>query len=114
MLTLSNEIYYRLSGIGECEKISSLLNVAFGEFKTLYNDKSFRATTPTPNVLRKRFNEGPVWVADYNNKIIGTITGKIVGKGLYLRSMAVNPRFQGKQIGFTLLKKQRRMPWSII
>jgi ribosomal protein S18 acetylase RimI-like enzyme len=48
-------------------------------------------------------HEGPVWVAQENQTIVGTMSAVLTGERLYIRGMAVDPAARGKRIGRKLL-----------
>lgn len=87
----------------DAESIASLLQAAFLEFEPLYTPEGFRATTPTADEIRPRFAEGPIWVAEQDEAILGTVSVVLKGEGLYIRSMAVAPQAQGRGFAALLL-----------
>lgn len=58
----------------DCARIASVLYDSFVEYESLYTAEAFAATTPTPDQIRARLNEGPVWVAVQNMSIVGTVS----------------------------------------
>jgi ribosomal protein S18 acetylase RimI-like enzyme len=55
---------------------------------------------PEEHILRKG---GFIWMARYNNEIVGTVALKLVEDGIYeFSKMAVDERFRGKGIGNAL------------
>lgn len=84
--------------------ISSLLLSAFLEFEHLYTPGGFRATTPAGAEIEPRFAEGPIWVAELDGVIVGTVSVVLRGEGLYIRSMAVHPGVRGKGVAARLLE----------
>jgi N-acetylglutamate synthase-like GNAT family acetyltransferase len=97
-------IEYRLAQKVDIERISQLLQKAFEPYKSFYTPAAFKATTLSGFEIEKRFDDGPVWVAFYNKEIIGTLSGLLDGEKILLRSMAVDPVFQGQKVGLNLLK----------
>jgi putative acetyltransferase len=83
--------------------IASVLYNSFIEYEALYTTEAFAATTPTPDQIRGRMNEGPVWVALKNDAVAGTVSAVAKGEGLYIRGMAVDPAARGSGIGRELL-----------
>ena len=53
--------------------------------------------------IATRFVEGPIWVAERNGLVIGTVSVSTEPEGLYIRSMAVHPDAQGGGVGHKLL-----------
>ncbi len=98
------DIEYRLARPDESEAISELLLESFGLFEAEYTPGAFEYTTPGTDVVRGRFEEGPVWVAMDGNTMIGTVSGLPEEDRFYVRSMAVRPDAQGRGIGRRLLE----------
>lgn len=49
-------------------------------------------------------NEGPMWIALYNEAIVGTVAAAPKGEALHVRGMGIVPNARGKRIGELLLK----------
>ena len=75
--------------------IASVLLESFAEYRSLYTDEGFAATTPTLEQIPGRMNEGHVWVASHDETIVGTVSVVVKGQTLYLRGMAVSPSARG-------------------
>lgn len=88
----------------EAGAISELLAEAFAPVEPHYTREAFEHTTPPTDVIRARFEEGPLWVATKDSEIIGTVSGLAEPDRFYIRSMAVKPAVQGSGIGSLLLK----------
>jgi flavin reductase (DIM6/NTAB) family NADH-FMN oxidoreductase RutF/GNAT superfamily N-acetyltransferase len=101
--SLMTLIQIRLANAGEAQSISSVLLQAFIEFEPLYTPEAFAATTPTTDEIQNRWDEGPVWVALYNETIVGTVAAVPKNECLYIRSMGVSPDARGHGIGEFLL-----------
>lgn len=93
----------RRASVADAESVASVLEAAFREFEPLYTRDAFRATTPAAEQVRRRLDEGPVWVAEQHGMIVGTVSAIAAGDGLYVRSMAVHPVARGKGVGTHLL-----------
>ena len=93
----------RLAEEHDAEAISATLQAAFAEFETLYTPAAFSATTPTTDQIAERFAEGPIWIAELADTILGTVATVPQGTELYIRSMAVRPEARGSGIGARLL-----------
>lgn len=90
----------------DAEAIAAILCESFAEYRPLYTPAGYAATTPAGPQVRKRIEEGPVWVALCNGKIVGTVSVLDKGdQGLYVRGMAVLPDTRGKGIGRRLLEQ---------
>ena len=95
----------RLASIDHATAIASVLRGAFAEYERLYTPEAFAATTPTPEQLRDRWNEGPVWIAVQANCIVGTIAAVPKGPALYVRSMGLLPQARGQGLGVLFLER---------
>ena len=58
---------------------------------------------PTTDRIAERFAEGPIWIAELTDIIVGTVATVPQGSELYIRSMAVRPGARGSGIGARLL-----------
>lgn len=94
--------------IDDVPAIARLLFDAFVEFRPLYTEGGFAATTPDAEALRRRFAEGPVWIARDGATIVGTVAAAKRGDALYIRSMAVAPPARGRRISRALLAEVER------
>ena len=97
-------IQIRLAKTSEAESVASVLYQAFEEYKSLYTSEAFSATTPTAEKLRNRWDEGPIWVAEQDQNIVGTVSAVPRDQSLYIRSMALLPAVRGQGIGGLLLQ----------
>lgn len=80
------------------------MRAAFAAFEGQYTAPAFAATTPTPEQITGRFPEGPIWLAERDGQVLGTVS-VVPGPGeLYIRSMAVHPAARGQGIGARLLR----------
>jgi ribosomal protein S18 acetylase RimI-like enzyme len=93
----------RLAQPDDAEAIAATLRLAFAEFASLYTRAAFSATTPSVDEIAERFTEGPIWVAELANTVVGTISAVSHGSELYIRSMAVRPDARGSGVGRQLL-----------
>jgi len=100
----NSNVKIRLAVPNDARAISSILTEAFAEYESLYTKKAFAATTPTREVIKSRFNEGWMWVAVLEEKIVGTVSAVSQNKDLYIRSMAILPVARGNKIGEQLLE----------
>jgi len=100
-----DSVQLRMAQIEDSTAIADLLREAFEEFRFGYTDEAFREVTPPVEVIEKRFDEGPIWVAQSFGRIIGTVSTLPEPEWLYIRSMAVSPGIQGLGIGKRLLSE---------
>ena len=87
----------------DSEAISRVLLEAFITVREHYTDDAFEMVTPKADEVEGRFDEGPMWVAEIDGEIVGTVSLTTEPEGFYVRSMAVAPAAQGKGIGRMLL-----------
>lgn len=83
--------------------IAAILYDSFREFRSLYTDGGFAATTLDANGVRARMDEGPVWLATRGNLAIGTVAAMLEHESLYVRGMAVLPTARGTGVGAALI-----------
>lgn len=98
------EIEIKLAGPNDSQAISDLILEAFSPFESEYTAGAFEYTTPKADAIRPRFDEGPIWIAVENGKMVGTVSGLPELERFYIRSMAVMPMAQGKGVGQRLLE----------
>jgi GNAT superfamily N-acetyltransferase len=97
-------IQVRLAVTDDLLSIASLLHDSFVEYRALYTDEGFAATTPSREQLLQRLNEGPIWIAEKDDALLGTVSAVARGDDLYIRGMAVLPAARGLGLGALLLK----------
>ena len=99
----ASELKIRLAGADDSETIADLIYTAFAPFKSQYTSGAFEYTTPTADLIRPRFDEGPIWIAELNDEPVGTVSGMFDGERFYIRSMAIDPTAQRCGIGQKLV-----------
>ena len=102
--TARSEIQIREAGPEDAEAVARVLYESFLEFRELYTDGGFAATTPNAEQIRVRMGEGPVWQAVRNGTALGTVAAVVKGSRLYMRGMAVLPSARGLGIAARLLE----------
>ena len=100
----NSNIVIRLAKDGDAATIASLLHDSFFEYRSLYTEKAFVATTLAISKIQQRIDDRTIWVALLENVISGTISLLPVDGGLYIKSVAVAPAARGKGLGKTLMK----------
>src|SRR5262245_22719513 len=98
-------IHIRLADERDTTAVAAVLYRSFVAYQTLYTPAAFLATTPTPAHVQHRLSEGPVWVAERHDELVGTISAVPNGAELYLRSLAVLPNARGCGVGRVLLQQ---------
>lgn len=99
----TREANVRLATPADADGISQVLREAFTPLRENYTDEAFEVVTPKPDIILQRFDEGPMWVAELDSEIVGTVSLTTEPEGLYIRSMAVSPRAQRLGVGHKLL-----------
>ena len=87
----------------DAEPIAAVLRAAFTPYAALYTRAGLAATAVSPTEVQQRIREGPVWVAETNGKIVGTVSAALRIAAVYVRGMAVIPEAQRRGIGDRLL-----------
>lgn len=94
----------RSAVISDAGAISALLRRAFKEFEHLYTPEAFVATVQPESGILKRMDEGPLWVAENDHGLIGTVAAMRSKDAILVRGMAVAPEARGRKIGRAMLK----------
>ena len=102
------QIQIRPAGVDDCAAIVRVLYESFVEYRALYTDGGFAATTPGVPQIGIRMREGPVWVAFSDGQIVGTVSAVRKGNAAYIRGMAVLPGTRGAGVGSRLLDQVER------
>lgn len=105
---MAGRIQIRRAEREDCATIADVLRESFAEFRPLYTEQGFSATTPGTEQIEARAREGPVWVALRGAVIIGTVSAVKKGESVYIRGMAVMPSARGSGAGTRLLEQVER------
>lgn len=97
------DVEIRLAVQGDEALIASLIFEAFLPFREQYTPDAFDYTAAMAERISERFVEGPMWLAYIDGEAVGTVSGLPEEERFYIRSMAVKPSAQGKQVGQKLL-----------
>ena len=103
-MAMTSNVRIRTAVSADAGRVSSLLREAFVEFEPLYTPGGFAATTPRVEEIERRLSEGPAWVAEWDERIVGTVAAVVKTDGVYMRSMAVSPVARGLGAGRLLLQ----------
>ena len=95
----------RLAESEEASVVAAVLLKSFVEYKALYTDEGFAATTPSSWEVLQRLKAGPIWVAAHQGEIVGTASAVLKGDSLYIRGMEVLPVARGRRVGELLLNR---------
>lgn len=99
-----SRVEIRRAGAEDAASIASVLYESFLEYESSYTAEAFAATVSSPEQVRERLNEGPVWIALKDGRVTGTVSAVVRAEGLYIRGMAVSPAERGSGTGRRLLK----------
>jgi [ribosomal protein S18]-alanine N-acetyltransferase len=97
----------RPATIADIEKIHYVLSEAFKPYKKHYTKEAYNATVLSTDTLVKRITDPELYVlvALFKDKIVGTTTGYNETKDcLHISTMAVDPQYQKKGVGYKLLE----------
>jgi len=100
----ASHIEIRRAGPDDAPAIAHVLYRSFVEFKALYTEGGFTATTPGAEQILGRMREGPVWLARAAGIVLGTVAAVATGDLVYIRGMAVLPSARGSGTGAALLQ----------
>ena len=95
----------RLAESEDASIVATVLLKSFVEYKALYTDKGFAATTPSGQEVLERLKEGPIWLVVHEGEIVGTASAVLKADSLYIRGMAVLPAARGRRVGELLLDR---------
>lgn len=101
-------IHIRRGKSEDALEVASVLKKAFTEYEPLYTKEGYAETTPEGATILHRMREGPLWVADLENEIVGTAAAVNKETGLYIRGVAVLPTARGHSLGRLLLEEIER------
>lgn len=104
MAKKASQLEIRLAEPGDESTVARLLLEAFEPYREQYTPGGFADTTAAPAVIRERFETARVWLAFDSNEAVGTVTALPEPERIYVRSMAVTPRAQGRGVGQKLLE----------
>ena len=101
---MNTDVTTRLATEDDAGEISWVLLNAFGAYRENYTPDAFEVVTPDTDEIVKRFDEGPQWVVEIDDDVVGSVSVTTEPEGLYIRSMAVRPDAQRRGVGHKLLE----------
>jgi GNAT superfamily N-acetyltransferase len=101
---MAAQIEVRRATREDAQAIATLLYEAFVEFKPLYTDGGFSATTPDIAQVLMRMQEGPAWLAMRGEVALGTVAAFVKAQSAYIRGMAALPSARVSGVGAALLQ----------
>ncbi len=102
---MRSRLQLRRANPADAPAIAQVLFESFVEFKPLYTEGGFAATTPAAEQVLIRLREGPIWVALREGAVLGTVAALMKGESVYIRGMAVLPSARGSGAGAALLQQ---------
>jgi GNAT superfamily N-acetyltransferase len=102
------EIQIRRAGPEDAGAIARVLYESFVEYKPLYTPGGFSATALDEQQVVARMSEGPVWVAEREGQIAGSVAAVIKSGSVYMRGMAVLANVRGFGVGGRLIEVVER------
>src|SRR2546423_4725524 len=88
----------RLAESEDASIVATVLLKSFVDYKALYTDKGFAATTPSGQEVLERLKEGPIWLVVDEGEIVGTASAVLKGDSLYIRGMAGSPAGRAQRV----------------
>jgi N-acetylglutamate synthase-like GNAT family acetyltransferase len=101
--TLQHGLNIRAATISDASAVSALLRRVFQEFESLYTPEAFVATVQPQSGILKRMREGPLWMAENDDGVVGTVCAVRLEDSIMVRGMAVDRKARGRGIGKALL-----------
>lgn len=96
----------RLALAGDVTAVRDCLASAFEPYRSSYTERALADTVPAPDDLRRRMEEGSVFVAEEAGAIVGTIAAaEVEPRHGHLRGMGVVPSAQGRGVAARLLRR---------
>lgn len=109
----TTRVSVRRASTNDAEAIARVLREAFAEYERLYTRAAYAATTPSAEAVRARLAEGPSWIAEHENAIVGTVSAIPRDDGVYVRSMAVVPAARGRRTARDLMRQVELFALSV-
>ena len=103
-LPIGQPVTVRRATRGDAGAISRVLDSAFAEFRARYTPEAYVASVPPESGIATRLEEGPLWVAECNSTVLGTVSVVQAQNLVVIRGMAVSPTARGLGLGRTLLE----------
>jgi GNAT superfamily N-acetyltransferase len=105
LMMITADVQLRICTVEDASAVSSVLKEAFAQYESLYTKKGYKATTPARTAIVARMQEGPLWAAIHEKRIVGTASVVRKASDLYVRGMAVVPAARGLGVGRLLLRQ---------
>src|SRR5258708_38424363 len=96
---MARQIQIRRALPEDAPAIAVVLYESFVDYKALYTEEGFAATTPCKEQIEVRMREGPVCLASCDGTIVGTVSAVARPKVRYIRGMAAFALARGTGAG---------------
>lgn len=93
----------RLATENDSPGIADVVRRAFGVYREHYTPEAMEVVTPGPDEFTRRLDLGPQWVVELDGEVVGTVSVTVEEGDLYVKTMAVDPSFQGRGIAHLLM-----------
>jgi putative intracellular protease/amidase len=100
---LGSEVTIRPATSRDAESISRMLLETFSGYSKNYAPDAAELLTPTSEQVMVRLEEGPIWVAEIEGEIVGSVSLRTESEGLCIKSAAVRREARGRGIWLKLL-----------
>ena len=101
-------VYIRSANENDVYAIHSVIANGFNALRRRgYSTKAIKSAIASPKLIQQRLllPESIVIVATRQDQIVGTVTGTKRYGHLHILSLAVDPRFQRRRVGYRLMKE---------
>jgi DNA-binding MarR family transcriptional regulator/GNAT superfamily N-acetyltransferase len=98
----------RRAVLGDAEPIAGILRRAFAEQEAEFTPEAFAVSTPDHATMAERIATDPVWVAEQDGRVVGTVSAVPRPPSLFVRSLAVLPQARGSGLAVLLLAEAER------
>jgi DNA-binding MarR family transcriptional regulator/N-acetylglutamate synthase-like GNAT family acetyltransferase len=98
----------RRAQAGDAAAIAGVLRRAFAEQEPAFTPDAFAVSTPDPATVVARIATDPVWVAEQDRRVVGTVSAAPRPPSLFVRSLAVLPEARGSGLANLLLAEAER------
>jgi ribosomal protein S18 acetylase RimI-like enzyme len=99
----AHEATVRPARRADARAVARLLRTTFDEQRRQFTAAAFAASTPTASEIADRVVHHAVWVAEWDGRIVGTVSAEARPPSCWVRSLAVDPSLRGLRIGERLL-----------
>ena len=100
---VGSDVTIRPATARDAESISRMLLETFSAASKNYAPDAAAILTPTSDQVKVSLDEGPIWVAEIEGEIVGSVSLKTDSGGLCIRSAAVRKDARGRGIWLKLL-----------